>query len=425
MTKSEQFSKVIATAIMLLYSSLSFSGGPLVLEGPGGHTPVRYQDPDITIHVETGDLGPLSNAAANFLVQDAFDLWNQVDSSDVSLTIDSTTIDTDIDLSNFDDYLPDVDGTDLNGDDSLNPLVYDANGEIIDDYFGVGQSDSTAGFAASILTQGSSYFDEGYAVISGKDLGLSAQAFKLLIAHEIGHFIGLDHSQASINNQETSFGSPGICSSNDSDYPLMYPFICRNVDSLHTDDIIALSTLYPTATFTSDFGVIQGVFVTDTQTPILGANIWAENISTGESTSIVSDYLMQGTGFYRIYLPEGNYTLHANSINTMFIGSSGVGPYSQSILDRSFTAPHPITAVTYQGDSIGNDEIITISAAQTQTINFSNSGAAITITNNDDDNDSIADLFGSTSHMTLLLLFAFLSLSRYLSRRQSHIQTKR
>ncbi len=38
----------------LTYASFSFAGGPLILQGVDGNTPVSYEIPDITMHVETG-----------------------------------------------------------------------------------------------------------------------------------------------------------------------------------------------------------------------------------------------------------------------------------------------------------------------------------------------------------------------------------
>lgn len=415
---------------ILAYSSLSIAGGPLVLEGPSGTTPVTYQDPNITVNIENGDLGFLSNDAADSLVLDAFKLWNEISTSTINLVIDQSQINLDININNFETYLPNVDGSDYNADDNLNPIVYDSNGEIIDAFFGAGQSNYTIGFAASILTIRSSHFEEGYVVINGKNLGLTTTTFKLLIAHEIAHFFGLDHTQVDINNQETDFGSPSFCSSSDqSAYPLMYPFVCRDEETLHQDDISAISALYPNADTSSNFGILQGRFADETGKAILGANIWAENTITGETVSIVSDYLTQGTGFYKLLLPAGSYTLHANSINTLFNGGSGVGPYSRDINDISFLDPHPITEVTFQGDSTGSDEIITITNNQTQVIDFATDGKTVVIPedlfpadgNSDDEDDSIADLFGASSHITLLMLLSLLLGCRI----YSHVSTNR
>jgi hypothetical protein len=406
----------------LVYSGLSIAGGPLVLEGPAGVTPATYQNPNITVHVESGDLGSLSNSEADALVVEAFRLWNDVATSTVNLAVDQTQINVDINLSNFETYLPNAAETEFHADDNLNPIVYDSNGEIIDALLGPGHSIDTIGLAASIITVGSSYFSEGYAIINGKVL-VSPTTFKLLIAHEIGHFLGLDHTQVDINNQETDFGIPQICSSRDSSaYPLMYPYVCRDAESLHLDDVSAISALYPSADFNNNFGILQGRFVDDSNRAILGANIWAQNITTGEVVSIVSDYLTQGTGFYKLHLPAGNYTLHANSINTLFYGGSGVGPYSSNPDDISFIDPHPITEVTYQGDETGSDETITITNNEARIIDFTSNGETTIIPSSDDKDDSFADLFGGISHVTLLAVLGLLVYGRIYSKRQQTAQ---
>ena len=405
MNKTRIFFGII---ILQLCSSLVFAGGPLVLEGTNGNTPVTYLNPNITVHVETGDLGALTNAAANVILQEAFNLWNGVSSSTINLDINEGLIIEDINLSNFNQYIPSLDGTIFNADDGLNPIVYDSNGEIIDAFFGVGASDNTVGFAASIFNINGSFFNEGYSVINGKPLNppLTETEFKLLIAHEMGHFFGLDHTQTNINNQETISGNPFICStSNLENYPIMYPFICRDVESLHADDVSAISALYPTTDIDNNFGIIEGRFVNESGQAILGANIWAKNITTGETVSIVSDYLRQGTGFYKLYLPPGNYTLHANSINRLFYDGSSIGPYASSLFDKSFVAPHPIPEVTYQGVTEGGDEIITVSSSQTLEINFSITGSDVVIR-------SSSSGSSGTSYITLLLLLSFLLLAR-------------
>ncbi len=136
--------------------------------------------------------------------------------------------------------------------------------------------------------------------------------------------------------------------------------------------------------------------------------------------SIVSDYLTQGTGFYRLYLPAGSYTLHANSINTQFNGGSGIGPYTQDVADLSFASPHPITNVTYQGNTTGSNEIIDITAGQTLAIDFAIDGktAVVAASDGNNKNDSFADLFGSMSHITLVMTTALLLLGRLRLRRQ-------
>ncbi len=367
------------TTLVSLFSisSLALAGGPLVLEGSDGNTPVTYQNPNVTIHAETGPLGAnYNNDEADTLIREAFAFWNDVDSATVKLTLNEGLIAVDIDISNFLDFLPDPNGGVTNADDNLNPIVYDNDGTIIDEFFGVGASLSTIGFAASFFSNEGDFFIEGYAVLNG-EIPLSPTDFKLLIAHEIGHFLGLDHSQVNIDNNETDFGSPSICTTTSlSNYPVMYPFVCRDEETLHADDISAISALYPAANFDTRFGIIEGRFVDNDGDPILGANIWAENTATGDVVSIVSDYLLEGTGFYRLHLTPGTYTLHANSINPLFNGGSSIGPYSLSVSGRSFTDPHPIADVTLQAEVAGV-EMISIIADQTVTLNLSVAGNSV------------------------------------------------
>ena len=410
-----QITKYFIFFFALTYASFSFAGGPLILQGVDGHTPVSYEIPDITMHVEAGILGTRTNEQTQILMTDGFNLWSNVDTATVNLTVNQTLVSSNVDIdgTNFETYLPKLDDSSFNADDNLNPVVFDDNGEIIDAYFGGTedgedrQSDYIIGFAESIFTQNGDYFLEGYLVINGRQLGILPRTdaeLTLLFAHEVGHFIGLDHSQANIDNQESVTTVPQtLCSDRIKDkYPVMYPYECRENDTLHPDDISAVTELYPAASLTSNFGIIEGYFVDENNRPILGANIWAEeDIVTGDAYSIVSDYLKQGNGYYRLLLPAGNYTLHANSVNPVFFGGSSVGPYALEIDSISFLTPHPITPVSYQ-----DNETITVSAGEILSINFSSVGASVSQSSIIFQEESSGG--GITSPITLLLLFLFL-----------------
>ena len=370
MPSTSHILKLFSFALLLGTSYSASAGGPLVIEGPAGHTPVTYANPNIVLNLDPGPLGSRSNAAADTLIRDAFALWNNVSTSTISLT-QGNDLSTDITSSNFELVIPNAALTQLHENDGLNPIVYDNDGSIIDGFFGVGASLQTVGFAASIIFVGQSNFVEGYAVINGRDIGLTDSDFTLLVAHELGHLFGLDHTQTDINNAESMFGSPGICQTAPAaDYAIMYPFVCRKTVSLHADDISTVSQMYPSAEITQQYGAINGRFLNTDGSAILGANIWAENTITGEIISTVSDYLKEGNGAYRLIAPAGQYTLHANSINPLFNAGSGIGPYTSNAFDLSFKAPHPIVPVGYQGNTAGNNEIITVNNNGLSTINF-------------------------------------------------------
>ena len=192
-----------------------------------------------------------------------------------------------------------------------------------------GAKNSVLGFAGSGWNNNGSQCEyvEGRAVINGY-ISISDTTMKVVLAHEAGHLIGLDHTQ--LDN------SQGLANSN---YPLMYPIAYRSLNSLHEDDIAAVSALYPGATLDSVYGQLTGSFIQANGTPIRGANIWAKEVSTNKVFSFVSDYLIQNTGYFKLLLPPGSYTLHAEVIQTEFTAGSSIGPYSDTSSGLSFQPP--------------------------------------------------------------------------------------
>ncbi len=366
------FRKLLFSALTLAVCFNAYAGGPLAVDG---HTPVHYSPATVTLNFDIGTLGSHTNSQADDLVRQAFALWNNVATSSVILT-QGNDLPVDVDGSNYATYIPDKpqDNPAVNSD-NLNPVVYDDDGSIIDDLFGSGQSNYIAGFAASTYIAGTGLYKEGFIVINGKttltgsSISLSDSDIIKTIAHELGHFIGLDHSQLDIDNTETTTGT--ACSTTTLDkYPLMYPVLCRNSSTLHVDDIAAISALYPSSDINSQFGQINGIFVNTNGQPVRGANIWVTNTLTSDAYSVVSDYLLQNTGYFSIYLPPGDYTLHADAINPAFTAESSVGPYTEPPTDYSFQSPNPIAAVNYEGNTPGVTQIISITANEGVHVKF-------------------------------------------------------
>ncbi len=184
----------------------AYAGGPLAIEGSSGNTPVHYSPSTVIINYDIGTLGTRSNSTADGLVLQAFNLWNNVSTATLQLS-QGTDLSADIDDTNYFDLIPDGSQNHPSSSDNLNPMIYDDDGQIVDDIFGIGASNDIAGFAASVYFVGDDKFQEGYAVLNGK-LPLSDSDIISLVTHEIGHFFGLDHSQLNIDNTETDSGAP-------------------------------------------------------------------------------------------------------------------------------------------------------------------------------------------------------------------------
>lgn len=340
----------LGAGLLALASLAANAGGPL---GVCHGTPTKYPGAGtVTLNYDQGALGSRTKAQADALVAGAVSLWTNVGTATVTLAR-GTDLPVDVTASNVGSYLDSF-------TDGRNPIIYDSDGSIIDAVFGIGSRNSVLGVAGSAWY---SYSDrceyaEGQAIISGY-LNVSNATMQVTIAHEVGHLIGMDHTQIDTTQ--------GLSSSN---YPLMYPIAYRSAVSLHEDDAAAVSALYPHSSVASTYGTVSGYFtLADGVTPVRGANLWAAGSGVFSS---VSDYLAQGNGYFQLLLPPGTYTLRAEAISREFTGGSGVGPYSESLSGASFQSPMysgstPMAAVTLGG---GTPTQITVTAGCAASVAF-------------------------------------------------------
>ena len=348
--------RLIAMLAAIIATS-AHAGGPLSVCNDAARTPIKYPGAgNVNLNYDLGNLGSRSKAVADAIVTNAVALWTNVPTASVTI---GRGADLPVDVTSA-NYLTYVGSGTFN--DGLNPVVYDTDGSVIDALLGVGQKNSVLGFAGSASSN--CVNTEGQAVISGF-LPISDATLAITIAHEIGHLIGMDHTQLN--------GTQGIGTSGN--YPLMYPIAARNTMTLHEDDAAAVSALYPDPTLNAVYGQISGTFVlADGITAVRGANLWATETTTNKVYSIVSDYRQQNTGFFRLLLPAGAYNLRAGTILTNFIGGSSVGPYSDLSTDPSFQAPLYIG-----GNPMNPMPTVTLGNATPTSFNI-NAGCAATLT---------------------------------------------
>ena len=308
---------LLAFAIMPAHAS-----GPRVICGTGA--PIKFPGAgSVTLNYDLGALGSRSKAQADAIVTNAISLWTNVGTASIVLSR-GPDMPEDVTTANLATYYP---NNAANTADGLNPVVYDTDGSILDAIFGAGAKNNLLGFAttrfANCLFQEGTVFISGFKAVTDTTMGV-------VFAHEVGHMVGMDHTQ--LDN------SQGIAST--ASYPLMYPVANRGSVTLHEDDIAGISLLYPDPMLNSVYGQITGNFVlADGITPVKGANLWATETTTGKVYSVVSDYLKQNTGFFRILLPAGTYTLRAEAVQTAYVGASSVGPYALALTDPSFQPP--------------------------------------------------------------------------------------
>lgn len=335
-------------------ASSAWAGGPYSCAG----APLKYGGAGtISLNYDQGNLGGRSKATADALVSASVGVWTDVPTATVAL-LRGPDLASDVTVANYASIAN-------NSSDGLNPVIYDTDGSIVDTIFGNGAKSSVLGFAGSHYV--GCQFTEGLAVINGF-ITVSDTTLKIVMAHEVGHMIGMDHTQ--LDNEQ------GLTGPN---YPLMYPIAYRSQLSLHEDEVAAVSTLYPGPTFSSAYGQLSGTFTQAGGAPVLGANLWARENTTGKLYSIVSDFLLQNTGYFKLSLPAGTYTLRAGAIRLNFNGGSSVGPYADLATDPSFQAPMYVSGVRMTPVTLGNGSpipiVITPGCVATASFAFNGTGS--------------------------------------------------
>jgi hypothetical protein len=342
----------------VLASANANAGGPL---GLCNNAPLKYPGTGtVTLNHDPGSLGSRNKAQADALVTAAAALWNNVPTASIVIGR-GADLPVDVTSANYTTWFNSF-------NDGLSPVIYDADGSILDLLLGTGSHTSVGGFAGSGSAGSPCRYTEGRAIINGA-ISLSDAVLTMLTAHELGHLIGLDHTQLD--------ASQGLV---DANFPVMYPLARRTSATLHEDDVAAVTALYPEATASAAYGTLRGTFkLADLVTPIQGANIWAKNVANGQVFSGVSDYLKQNTGSFSLLLPPGTYTLHAEAIRPAFTSGSRVGPFTVNATDLSFQPPlyngaTPMPALTL---GLGNAVQIPIVAGCVDNVAFRLDGTGL------------------------------------------------
>lgn len=413
-----------AGALALFSSPPAQAGGPLLTLNNG--TPSRWTRNQVNsicgtqlvraggtveYRTDSGVLGPLSNTQATALVDSIFATFSNIATADINFVNGGKILSP----SNCQP----VDVTAANGATFLN-----SPGENVIIFGEAGFpncSGGTLGFAGPRDFNNSGELIEGLVVLCGGTVnGVGGVVpFQGVFTHEFGHFVGLDHAQVNghladgqsegfpfplPNANANALGFQGLydlfAPFGETVYPFLFgspsgnsdlaPFFSSGewVQTLHLDDNIAVSTLYPTADFAPaflpdlddtgpGFGAIAGrVFAKDGVTPFSGANVVVRRVNaacpwppsntaaafTGAipssggvpalpparndtdclatAASAVSGYYdftgdlssADQVGRFKIMgLPPGEYVVYVENIIDQAVGGSRIGPFEPQL----------------------------------------------------------------------------------------------
>lgn len=347
---------------------------------PGGTPPIN-----IVYTAEAGSLGALSPASTATMVQEAFGIWQGL--GPVAFTADPSPIlcsgvpcdvnAADLPSTNEAHYLNFFDRE----DGPALPIIFDADGSIIDHLFGEGASADIVGVASvdtsppltCTSTTDCDAIEDASIILNGLvdpgSLPCSTPSclstyYKAVLVHEIGHILNLDHT--SLNHEIALDGDIG----NDVALPTMYPLISDDPfggASLHVDDMAALRAIYqPTGASiegvirqdnggtlkalqgalvvlrsTTDplrdsYSFVSGSYYRPQRPPCINASGACDvNVNPLGCTCTPGTFCcptLDAPGHYIVGgLPAGNYTVCVQQIDTVFTQTNGtsVGPLSE------------------------------------------------------------------------------------------------
>lgn len=366
---------ILGLLAMILDVSSVQAGGALIINING--SPVSWDannsDKKITVHPEAGSCGQFNNSQMATRLTNNLQQWSDITTVDLGFTIQSGTVPS-VNGNNYTSFLAGVSGntsqqnTD-NVQDGINPILYDDDGEIIDSATGQNNGRFTilgfanpAGFSVdssntSLFTNivdGQAVFncyclDDGNGNPANNDCTstFSVDDLDFTMVHELGHMINLDHTQVNsslINDGDTS---------NDNNIPSMFPVSvsASNQITPMEDDIVTLSSLYPSSTFfsqgstSSTYCQVTGTLLDSSSNAMRCVDLQFQSDDTAFNVAFVSGAYAaasdgnsdndtaddgectSGCGGFTIYLRPGRtYALVASAINSSFVGGSGISP---------------------------------------------------------------------------------------------------
>ncbi len=289
-------------AIGVWFAKPLFAGGPLYVGGPTfgvdgqpftwASMPIHYRVDGGPMASTSGGQSVIANATGITRVQSMFQTWQNVSTAAVSFTNDGPILPvtgfSDGDVSTVAEFDA-VAGSCQAG--TQNPIVFDANGSILQS---LGLSPLIIGFSQQCALSSSGHIVSDMVLLNGAFQNgvtqpqLDANQFNEAIIHEMGHLLGLDHSQINLDlyvqavNQQV-FGSCNVDQL--AGLPLMFPisFCQARLDAglppLAPDDVAWISRLYPSATASTAYATISGtIFFSDGKSQAEDVNVVAREI---------------------------------------------------------------------------------------------------------------------------------------------------
>jgi hypothetical protein len=279
------FFAVTGSALVLLAAGVTpvQAGEPIFVTADG--RPYRYDfSQPLRYVVGAGPLGRRSHAEGVALVKEALRRWAAVPTARLRLE-DAGDLPAHVDSGNILQFLNEVKPTDPS------PILFDNDGAMLEQMLGKGAAQEDYGYASPLRADPArGQLLVSFAILVGSSLAPYGDGAALQgCIHEMGHFVGLGHSQ--LNGDVWLDGDPD----NDARAPAMsYGWGPNAMGHLHREDEAWLSWLYPSPEFAAQTGSIRGrVLLPDRVTGLVGVLVVARRQGDPQVTAVsgVSGYL--------------------------------------------------------------------------------------------------------------------------------------
>lgn len=400
------------TFLVLLSLGLSlpvWAGGPFLVNSSG--TPFSWESP-ITIHPETGTCAAFSNSKMLTRLETNLANWSDITNITLGFDIEAGTLDEDVDGSNYGTYYV-ASSADPGATDKINPIMFDDDGGIITALVGEGMDLVVLGFA------GPDIFDDDHTILGGQALfncrclagnpegactsGATVVLFTtndldFTMVHELGHMIGLDHTQVNQALMDEELCDPLVNGECD-DLPTMFPISVDAADQISPsrDDEVAILTLYGLEDMESVTCTVTGTVVDADENPLRCADIQARSTDIADTIAVVSGVFAatedtDGDGYtttageclsgcggvtLRGLAPGTTYAISVVPIDEAWQGGSGINPCGnnqlETVVEQEIAA---VSALCTEGATISLGTVITKSTGGTTEGSESSSGSS-------------------------------------------------
>jgi hypothetical protein len=323
------FRLATALAIILVFAVVARAGGPQYVAGSSYFNsstmgqPLAWSLGQVNYYTDQGDLSPiLPNATANTFVSDAFSQWTSASVAALTATA-AGQLAEDVNGSNIDVNSSGIvtAPADITPSATQSPvgIVYDFDGSVTDALLGAGAGDPSQCFWNAVYGGVDNFaaganFLHALVVINGQCALQSSQLtdVEYRLVRVLGSVLGLGWSQMNLN---VITGNPPATPDDYAGFPVMHyidPVSCvpitvcyANPYQLASDDLAALSRLYPVSTPSTTARIHGSVYFVNpqggTSQPMQGVNVVARWIDPSTSqpsaefgASSVSGFLFTG-----------------------------------------------------------------------------------------------------------------------------------